>query len=56
MEKPEILKLKVTSQRNCEFILNLYQTFSKKEIKQSERYYVQKLDYLKTNNSYKQLI
>ena len=56
MEKPEIPKLKITSQCNCEFILNLYQTYSKEEIIQSERYYVQKLDYLQINNCSTELI
>ena len=53
MKKPEIPKLKITSQRNCKFILNLYQTYSKEEVIQSEHYYVQKLDYLQINNSSK---
>ena len=56
MKKPEIPKLKITLQRNCEFILNLYQTYSKEEIKESEHYYDQKLEYLQINNSSKELI
>jgi len=50
MEKPEIPKLKRTSQSNCKFILSLYKTYSKEEIHLSEQYYIQKHEQLWINN------
>ena len=47
MNKPALYILKITSPNNCKFILNLYKTYSLKEIR-SERYYIQKIDNLKT--------
>jgi len=40
MQRPEVPRLKITTQRNCELILNLFQTYSKEEIRQRERYYI----------------
>ena len=42
MEKPEIPQLKIMTQRNREYVLELYKTFSKKEILQKEKFYIQK--------------
>ena len=56
MEKPEIPKLKMMTQTNCESVLNLYKTFSKKEILQKEKFYIQKIEQLRKNNVSKEII
>ena len=43
MKKPKIPKLKIITRRNCESVLDLYKTFSKKEILQKEKFYIQKI-------------
>ena len=56
MEKPEVPKLKITTQCSCEFILNLFQTYTKEEIRQRQRYYIQQIEYLQTINNPKEII
>ena len=56
MEKPEIPQLKIMTQRNCESVLELYKTFSKKEILQKEKFYIQKIEQLRKNDSSKEKI
>ena len=56
MEKPEIPQLKIMMQRNCESVLELYKTFSKKEILQKEKFYIQKIEQLRKNDSSKEKI
>ena len=56
MDKPEVPMLKITSPSNCEFILNLYKTYSLEEIRTSEQYYIQKIDYLQVIQCQKEII
>ena len=56
MEKPEIPQLKIITQRNRESVLELYKTFSKKEILQKEKFYIQKIEQLRKNDSSKEKI
>lgn len=56
MDKPEIPNLKTMTQRNCESLLNLYKTFSNKEIVQKEKFYILKMDQLRKNNMSKEVI
>jgi len=56
MEKPEIPQLKIMTQRNRESVLELYKTFSKKEILQKEKFYIQKIEQLRKNDSSKEKI
>ena len=56
MEKLEFPKLKITTRPNCESILNLFLTYYRKEIRQKERYYMQKIGYLQTIKCSKEII
>ena len=53
MQKHEIPKLEIMTQRNCESVLNLYKTFSKKEILRKEKFYIQKIEQLRKNKALK---
>ena len=50
MDKPEIPNLKIMTQRTCESLLELYKTFSKKDIIDKEKFYILKIDQLRKNN------
>ena len=56
MEKLQLPKLKIESPQDCDFILNLYQKYAKEAIRQIEKYYIQKIDYLWTINCPKEII
>ena len=56
MDKPELLILKITSPNSYKFILNLYKTYSLKEIRKNELYYILKINYLKARQSQKEYI
>ena len=56
MDKPEIPNLKIMTQRTCESLLELYKTFSKKDIIDKEKFYILKIDQLRKNNMSKEII
>jgi len=56
MEKPELPILKITCSQSCEFILNLYKTYSIEEVRQSEWYDIRKVEYLQAIQSPKEII
>ena len=56
MEKPEIPQLKIMTQRNRESVLELYKTFSKKEILQKEKFYTRKIEQLRKKNVSEEII
>ena len=50
MEKPKIPKLKTTTHQSCIFILNFFQSLTREEIIQKEKYYTKKIEHLINTN------